>query len=258
MNSALIKCFYASTTSIDRSIDLKRQYLFIYSLAIFTELREKIRNANTNASLSATSYAKEITNAKLAGHTVDTYQATRHQTVIVSMWSMYEDYLRQTRTLDFADLLINAAELLRQFPQTFEDVDCVVVDEFQDVNPLMYEITKLLSHKTTTFLTVIGDPNQSIYGFAGAERLIMQKVQEEYEDVALIHLHRSYRCTQEILEAAEMVLFNDTTRIDNGQPTPLFRGPKVVQVQVDSQTKQTQFICKWITEYVSSFIFTIF
>lgn len=199
-------------------------------------------------------FADAISAAKSAGQTVQTYlrqSVHQYKCIIGSVWNRYNQYLRSIRGLDFTDLLIVTAELLRKFPEASADVDAVIVDEFQDVVPIMYQLTKMLLQKET-FLTVIGDPNQSIYGFAGAMHLVMQTVQMDFDDVAVINLNRSYRCSREIMEASEMVLFNDTERITEAQTTTLFAGTKVVRMKVENAARQAEVICKSIREYVEN------
>ncbi len=132
------------------------------------------------------------------------------------IFSEYENRLSELHVLDFDDILINALDIDVKGRRSFSHV---LVDEFQDINSVQYDlITKWSS--TGQSLFVIGDPDQSIYGFRGASSGWFQKLKSDRTDTCEINLTENYRSTPEILSAA-------TTLINNNPGTPRILCPHV-------------------------------
>jgi len=123
----------------------------------------------------------------------------------------YEDRLAREGALDLDDLLIHAVRLLRNNPnetrrirETFARYVCV--DEFQDVNKAQYEMVRLLAGGDGGSLFVIGDPDQAIYGFRGADWRFFEHIKEDYPSASEVLLTSNYRSRPTILKAAQLVL----------------------------------------------------
>lgn len=135
-------------------------------------------------------------------------------------WKCYDDALKKHNALDFADLMRYAVKLLRTKPQVRSHlrrvIDVILVDEFQDTNPVQYELLRLLAndarHLDGAYLFCVGDDDQSIYGFRGALPSIMQQFHEEY-GATLVKLERNYRSRPEIVQYANAVIEKNSTRI---------------------------------------------
>lgn len=121
----------------------------------------------------------------------------------------YEKLLRQNSQMDFDDLLIEALKLSEQGLQTAglgkNCFNYLLVDEFQDINPLQYKLIKAW-HSLGRELFVIGDPDQSIYGFRGAQADCFDRLKEDYTDTEVIGLVQNYRSSPQILKAALKVI----------------------------------------------------
>jgi DNA helicase-2/ATP-dependent DNA helicase PcrA len=126
-------------------------------------------------------------------------------------YDAYEDHLKRAGALDLDDLLIHAVRLLRgdsvetrRIRDTFARHLCI--DEFQDVNRVQYEMVRLLSGQEGRRLFVIGDPDQAIYGFRGADWRYFDQLKEDYPSAKEVFLTRNYRSRPAILKAAHCVL----------------------------------------------------
>ena len=129
----------------------------------------------------------------------------------------YEDLLKEMKKLDFDDmvrlcyqLLLENSDKRKYWSERFR---YILIDEFQDINPLQYEVVRLLTGKKTG-LFVVGDDDQSIYGFRGANPNIMKRFLEDYEGATKIVLNQNYRSCFQIVEAANRVIAENRNRFD--------------------------------------------
>ena len=126
------------------------------------------------------------------------------------IYQTYQTMLAAERLLDYDDLIMNTvrriesdAHLRRQMQNRYQHV---LVDEYQDVNPAQYRLIRVLCPQADRELFAIGDPDQSIYGFRGADVGYFQRFTEDYPDSRVIHLSRNYRSVETILEAAHHMI----------------------------------------------------
>jgi DNA helicase-2/ATP-dependent DNA helicase PcrA len=162
--------------------------------------------------------ATEIEWAKASLVTPDDYPAaaerTRRQTPapvdqVAQVYRGYEALKNQAKLLDFDDLLLHTAAALDEHPTIAEEFRdryrCFVVDEFQDVTPLQQRVlTSWLGNRDD--LTVVGDPNQTIYSFAGASPRPLLDFTRRFPDATVVRLERDYRSTPEVVSAANQVI----------------------------------------------------
>lgn len=139
-------------------------------------------------------------------------------TQVIESYKAYQDALKKDNALDFDDLLMYTKKILVEN----EDVrsywqrkfDAYLVDEFQDTNRLQYDLIKLLL-SPYSLLTVVGDPDQTIYTWRGAEsELISSGLPKDFKDLVTVTLDLNYRSTQEILDKANLLIKNNTGRMD--------------------------------------------
>jgi DNA helicase-2/ATP-dependent DNA helicase PcrA len=142
--------------------------------------------------------------------------ATDPQTTrLATIYEQYESRLRQANALDFDDLLLESvrllthdAELRRQYNQRFE---FLMIDEYQDTNRSQYELMRRLTEASQN-VCVVGDEDQSIYGWRGADIRNILDFERDYPKAAVIRLEQNYRSTKNILDAASAVVSNNTER----------------------------------------------
>jgi DNA helicase II / ATP-dependent DNA helicase PcrA len=132
---------------------------------------------------------------------------------IITVFREYEDELKNNNLLDYDDLLLRCVDLLRAQPTCVANVEALLIDEFQDTNIVQYELMKLFA-SARNHITIVGDPDQSIYGFRSAEIENLKRMQAYYRDAVVINLEENYRSGGAILKLAQDVIDQDTARPD--------------------------------------------
>ncbi|MGO9899366.1 MAG: ATP-dependent helicase [Solirubrobacteraceae bacterium] len=134
---------------------------------------------------------------------------------VADVYRSYERELHRMNAMDFDDLLVRAVNVLELFPEVraryVESFRHVLVDEYQDTNHVQYRWLELLAGERRN-LAVVGDPDQSIYGFRGAEIRNILEFESDFPDARVIKLEQNYRSTQNILDAANAVIANNRGR----------------------------------------------
>lgn len=125
-------------------------------------------------------------------------------------YAAYQKKLKESNAMDFDDLLFNTVMLLQKVPQLAAQLanrfQYVVVDEYQDTNDVQYELLKLLINQQTKNVTVVGDDDQSIYGWRGANIKIIRNFHRDFAPVTIVKLERNYRSTSNIVKGAGSVI----------------------------------------------------
>lgn len=137
--------------------------------------------------------------------------------IVIEIYKEYENTLHRSNAVDFDDLLLKPVRLFMAQDEVLdhyqEHYPYILVDEYQDTNPVQYKFTKLLSLKYRNIF-VVGDMNQSIYGFRQADYRNILNFERDFEDVKVVKLEQNYRSTQVILDAANSVIKNNTEKKD--------------------------------------------
>ena len=163
--------------------------------------------------ISAISHAKDnmISHKEYSHQAGNDYRLTQ----IAKVYNMYQMRLIEADAMDFDDLLFNTVTLFRKCPDVLEyyhdKFHYVMVDEYQDTNKVQYEFIKLICQKRKN-LCVVGDDDQSIYKFRGATIENILNFEKTYKDAKIIKLEQNYRSTQNILDAANAVIENNSER----------------------------------------------
>ncbi len=173
--------------------------------------------------------------------------------LFVKLYEGYEERLRKNQMLDFDDMLVFCYELLKNRPDILklwqERFSYILVDEFQDINRVQYEIVKMLAGDRAN-LFIVGDDDQSIYRFRGARPEIMLGFTKDYPSAKKIILHLNYRCSQEIVESAKRLIRHNKKRYD--KQLRAFRGSKapVVYRQMNDVGEECADIIQGIRFYM--------
>jgi len=136
------------------------------------------------------------------------------QDIASKVYIEYEKALRHIGALDFDDLLIKTVQLYREVPDVLEKwrarLTHIFVDEWQDTNKIQYVLTKLLVGQGNN-ITAVGDASQSIYSWRGADYRNINYLIQDYPDIKVVNLEQNYRSTQNILDAANLVISKNTS-----------------------------------------------
>ena len=175
------------------------------------------------------------------------------------MYQHYQKLLRQAGALDYDDLLLETMHLLEELPEDAPQrrpFSYLLIDEFQDINPLQYRLVREWSRGGRE-LFVIGDPDQSIYGFRGCDPKVFSRLEEERPDLVTIRLEENYRCAPSILKAALGVISRNTGQArrmkamagyaEHGECIP---GLPVRMVSAEDERREAIFVAKEITRQI--------
>ena len=136
------------------------------------------------------------------------------QEIIAKVYEQYESMLKEIGALDFDDLLIKTVKLFKETPEVLSkwqrQLTHIFVDEWQDTNKIQYVLTKLLVGNSKN-ITAVGDASQSIYSWRGADFRNINGLIRDYKDIKVVNLEQNYRSTQNILDAANLVISKNTT-----------------------------------------------
>ncbi len=176
------------------------------------------------------------------------------QQKIAEVYEEYEKQLRANNALDFDDLLVKTVQLFQTQADVLENYQerfrYIMVDEYQDTNTVQFELVRLLSSKYRN-LCVVGDDDQSIYKFRGANIRNILNFEEFFEDAKVIKLEQNYRSTSNILNAANAVIRNNYGRKDKTLWTANGDGEKLELRQLDSAYDEAEYIIDDIRDRVN-------
>ncbi len=189
-----------------------------------------------------------ISNAKNALQTPEAYaqQAGEYyEQQVAKVYAAYQKKLQANNAVDFDDLLLLTLRLLKENAEVREKYqnkfDYIMVDEYQDTNHAQYLLTKLLAagHKN---ICVVGDADQSIYGWRGADIQNILDFEKDYPNAKLVKLEQNYRSTQFILDAANAVIDNNSGRKPKRLWTDNDGGSEIVYYQAMDERDEARFV----------------
>lgn len=170
---------------------------------------------------------------------------------IAQIYAAYTARCFKNGAMDFDDLLLKMYELLKDFPEVLHKYQhkfkYILIDEYQDTNPVQYQITKILAavHEN---ICVVGDDAQSIYSFRGATIENILQFQKDYDDVKVVKLEQNYRSSQTILNVANEVIANNKGQIQKILWTENGVGEKIKLVRTMTDNEEGKFVADTIQE----------
>jgi DNA helicase-2/ATP-dependent DNA helicase PcrA len=190
-----------------------------------------------------------------AEYAMDTFlkqeDARSNRPAIAEIYASYAARCFKNGAMDFDDLLFKMHELLQNFPEVLHKYQhkfkYILIDEYQDTNPVQYQIAKLLAavHEN---LCVVGDDAQSIYSFRGATIENILQFQKDYDDVKLVKLEQNYRSSQSIIGVANYVIKNNVGQIPKELWTENEAGDKIKLVRTMTDNDEGKFVADAIQE----------
>ncbi|KAI9894875.1 MAG: hypothetical protein M1814_000095 [Vezdaea aestivalis] len=164
---------------------------------------------------------------------------TNHE--LVQVYRDYEALLRASNMLDFDDILLKFVELLEKHPETVENIQAVLVDEFQDTNMVQFDLMLLMANSKKR-VTIVGDPDQSIYAFRNADISNLVKMQVHYKGTTIVNLEENYRSCASILLASMEVIEQDKERHSKGMTAVHCPGTQPVMKKYDDADQEARKI----------------
>jgi DNA helicase-2/ATP-dependent DNA helicase PcrA len=164
---------------------------------------------------------------------------------IAEAYSLYQKKLKQSNALDFDDIIFKTVELFKQFPEVLEfyqrKFKYIMVDEYQDTNKTQYEFVRLLAQKYKNIF-VVGDDDQCIYQWRGADIRNILEFEKDYPNAKVIKLEQNYRSKSNILSAANIVIKNNAIRKNKVLRTENEAGEKIQIVRAASDIEEANFV----------------
>ncbi len=168
-----------------------------------------------------------------------------NQRTYAKVYREYQETLQKNNALDFDDLIVKTVELFKSCPEILdsyqERFQYIMVDEYQDTNTAQFELVRLLAQKNRN-LCVVGDDDQSIYKFRGANIRNILDFEKYFPEAKVIKLEQNYRSTQSILDAANAVISNNERRKDKALWTERGNGELVHFRQFDNAYEEAEYI----------------
>src|SRR5262245_3524832 len=168
---------------------------------------------------------------------------------VAAIYRRYEERLQAAGAVDFDDLLLRVVHLLETSPETLAWYRTlwthVLVDEYQDTNRAQYRIVRLLTEEHEN-LCVVGDPDQSVYRWRGADLRNILDFEKDYPDCRVVPLEQNYRSTKRILDIASSVIAHNTVRKDKRLWTDNGEGDKAALYRAWDETEEAAFVAQSI------------
>lgn len=173
---------------------------------------------------------------------------------VVNIYRAYQERLGKCNALDFGDMLLLTVQLLERFPEVRRKwqkrFQWIMVDEYQDTNPVQYRLIRLLAGEHNN-LCVVGDDDQSIYSWRGADIRNILEFEKDFPGVKVVRLEQNYRSTTTILRAAGAVVSRNIGRKNKTLWTENPEGEKIRYNRVDSDREEARFACREIAFLLS-------
>src|SRR5512138_2125692 len=198
----------------------------------------------------ARAFAAAIDGCKNAGRMPEDLPAGDSRTAqLVRVYTAYQERLRKNNALDFGDLVLLTVRLFEEHPEVLhryrERWQWLLVDEYQDTNPVQYRLVQLLAGKRRN-LCVVGDDDQSIYRWRGADIRNILDFEKDFPGVKVVKLEQNYRSTQTILSAAGAVVSKNRGRKQKTLWTENKGGDRLVYRRLEDERGEARFVCREI------------
>lgn len=238
-----------------------------FSIIDGTDQRSVMKQILKNLNLDPKQYdpramLHQISNAKNELITPESYAAhtgNYYEQKVAEVYQAYQKTLRKNQVLDFDDLIMETIHLFQRVPEVLHyyqrRFQYVHVDEYQDTNKAQYSLVKQLANRYQN-LCVVGDSDQSIYRWRGADIQNILSFEKDYPNAKVIYLEQNYRSTRSILDAANHVINHNLGRKPKKLWTENDAGNKILYYQGNSEREEAFFITEKIQELIASHEFT--
>ncbi len=226
-------------------IGLRRDFLVFDDSDQLTLMRDCLRQLQIDdKQFTPRSILSRISNAKEKLITPETWRQHFHgfiEDICGKIYPLYQSKLEQNNALDFDDLLVETVRLFAESPATLERLQdrfrYILVDEYQDVNYVQYMFLKQLAMKRRN-LCVVGDDDQSVYAFRGANVELILQFEHDYPEAKVLKLEQNYRSTRTILDAAYGVVRHNRSRKDKKLWTEKDAGTPLTRIDAANEQEE--------------------
>jgi DNA helicase II / ATP-dependent DNA helicase PcrA len=221
-------------------------------------LKKVLKKLNINEKIITPKFCQSRINLAKSQSLTDTQIATQRSLFskeFTTIYSMYEAELKSANAFDFGDLIAKNVYLVENFPEIRAELQntfrFILVDEYQDTNVSQYRLMRGLCGDTNN-ICVVGDEDQSIYAWRGADITNILNFEKDFPGTKMIKLEQNYRSTKNILSAAYEVIKNNTQRRDKKLFTENPDGEKVKFVEVENEYDESRFVADKINSLLNS------
>ncbi|CAO3599350.1 unnamed protein product [Absidia cylindrospora] len=216
---------------------------------IDNDLTAKLSPYLERSKATAAGFKDQISEAKNNGLDAEEFELIHYNNMnksdLIIVFKAYDERLRMEHLVDFDDLLLFGRQLFRAFPHVVNGVSHILVDEFQDTNKVQYDIMKNIARHSKS-ITIVGDPDQSIYGFRNANVANFTTMREDFEGTEIVTLEENYRSTDCILDGAFHVIEQDDERIEKGLYTNNGKGTPISLLHCESEIPESLAVAEEI------------
>ncbi|MEE3343593.1 MAG: UvrD-helicase domain-containing protein [Bacilli bacterium] len=219
-----------------------------------TVIKKIMKDLNMNPKFyNAKLIRNKISSAKNELISLDHFQKIEFDHKIVTVYKRYCEKLKQGNSVDFDDLLVLPIKLFKASPSILnsyqEKYKYILIDEYQDTNEAQYIFSKILASKYRNIF-VVGDNDQAIYAFRGANFKNILNFEKDYPDCKTILLEENYRSTQNILNAANSIIKHNKQRKDKNLWSNNNKGEKIKYIKTDDEKAEGDFVSKEIKKLI--------
>ena len=253
-NSAFVGTFHSFGVRVIRenyeTLGLSRNFTILDSDDVTTVIKKILKDKDIDSKTIAPSYIRNrisfIKNENLSIAEIEKFFNTEPEKIAYEVYKEYIKILKNNNSVDFDDLLLLPVKLFETNPEVLEKYQdkfkYILIDEYQDTNEVQYRLTKLLAKKHQNIF-IVGDPDQSIYMFRGANYKNILNFEKDYSNAVVIPLEENYRSTSNILNAANSVIKNNKERKEKNLWSSKGDGVKVKYIRAyDEKNEVDQVI----------------
>ncbi|WP_377891712.1 DNA helicase PcrA [Alkalihalobacillus sp. R86527] len=240
-------------------IGINRNFTILDSGDQLTVIKKILKDKNIDPKkFDPRSILGSISSAKNELQTAEDYKTSAKgpfEEIAADVYEQYQKQLRKNQALDFDDLIMRTITLFKKVPEVLEyyqrKFQYIHVDEYQDTNKAQYVLVKLMAEKYQN-LCVVGDSDQSIYRWRGADIQNILSFEKDYPSARVILLEQNYRSTKKILQAANVVIDNNMNRKPKKLWTDNQDGPSITYYQGNDEHDESRFVTGKILDMVNS------
>ena len=256
-NDAFVGTFHSFGMRIIRenveALDMKRNFTILDSDDVISLIKRILKEKGYEPKVVSPYFVRSkisfIKNEMLTTYEIEKYFNDDLEKIAYEVYLEYNNILQKNNSVDFDDLLRLPVLLFERHPDILEIYQnryrYILIDEYQDTNEVQYKMVKLLAKKRRN-LFVVGDPDQSIYQFRGANYKNILNFEKDYPDTKVISLEDNYRSTKMILDAANDVIRNNQNRKEKNLKSHHGDGAKIKYMRAMDEKEEGHFIIKEI------------